>query len=160
MELHLDSLTGLLVGTCEVGGTGGRQSWATKSCDVNGANGVHDLYLKFTGGSGERFCFNWWKFTPVSVKSSGGEVAGTTLIPRFTTRGVFGRCNRFRRGCMCAGPRLTVGSSGSEGLSQENNRGQRENHPCPERLRAMRYGFSSVPGKGTSAQFVVETGKK
>ncbi|MBP2629611.1 MAG: beta-xylosidase [Firmicutes bacterium] len=62
IELRLDSPTGTLVGTCPVQGTGGWQSWVTKSCNVSGATGVHDLYLKFTGGSGYLFNLNWWKF--------------------------------------------------------------------------------------------------
>jgi len=64
IELRLDSATGTLVGTCAVSGTGGAQTWATKSCTVSGATGLHDLFLKFTGGSGDLFNFNWWKFTP------------------------------------------------------------------------------------------------
>ncbi|MDP4182137.1 MAG: carbohydrate-binding protein, partial [Bacillota bacterium] len=62
IELHLDSPTGKLVGTCAVSGTGGLQKWVTKSCTVSGATGTHDLYLKFTGGSGNLFNLNWWKF--------------------------------------------------------------------------------------------------
>jgi arabinoxylan arabinofuranohydrolase len=63
IELHIDTLTGPLVGTCSIQGTGGWQTWTTKSCTVTDATGVHDLYLKFTGGSGRLFNFNWWKFT-------------------------------------------------------------------------------------------------
>jgi arabinoxylan arabinofuranohydrolase len=62
IELRLDSPTGTLVGTCAVPSTGGSQKWVTKSCNISGATGLHDLYLKFTGGSGSLFTFNWWKF--------------------------------------------------------------------------------------------------
>lgn len=62
IELHLNSLSGPLVGTCAISNTGGWQTWATKSCTVSGATGVHDLYLKFIGGSGYLFNLNWWKF--------------------------------------------------------------------------------------------------
>jgi arabinoxylan arabinofuranohydrolase len=62
IELRLDSQTGTLVGTCAVVGTGGWQTWATRTCNVTGATGIHDLYLRFTGGSGLLFNFNWWKF--------------------------------------------------------------------------------------------------
>lgn len=62
IELRLDSPTGTLVGTCNVQGTGGWQSWVTKSCNVSGAKGVHDLYLKFTGGNGYLLNVNWWQF--------------------------------------------------------------------------------------------------
>jgi arabinoxylan arabinofuranohydrolase len=64
IEIHLDSLTGTLAGTCAIQATGGAQTWATKSCAVNGATGKHDLFFKFTGGSGDLFKFNWWKFSP------------------------------------------------------------------------------------------------
>jgi len=62
IELRLDSQTGTLAGTCEVAVTGGKQTWTTTSCTVTGAQGKHDLYLKFTGGSGSLFNFNWWRF--------------------------------------------------------------------------------------------------
>jgi arabinoxylan arabinofuranohydrolase len=68
IELRLDSPTGKLVGTCAVSGTGGWQAWTTKTCNVNGATGIHDLYLKFTGGSGSLFNLNWWKFSGGSYK--------------------------------------------------------------------------------------------
>jgi arabinoxylan arabinofuranohydrolase len=64
IEIRLDTLTGPLAGTCSIQGTGGWQTWTTKSCTITGATGVHDLYLKFTGGSGRLFAFNWWKFAP------------------------------------------------------------------------------------------------
>ncbi|MGK4003954.1 glycoside hydrolase family 43 protein [Sorangium sp. So ce1036] len=67
IELRLDSPTGTLVGTCAVQGTGGPQTWVTTSCAVDGATGIHDLHLKFTGGDGPLFNFNWWKFTPLDA---------------------------------------------------------------------------------------------
>ena len=67
IELRLDSTTGTLIGTCAIAGTGGWQTWVTKTCSVSGATGTHDLYFKFTGGSGNLFNFNWWKFNSSSV---------------------------------------------------------------------------------------------
>lgn len=67
IELRLDSPSGKLVGTCAVLGTGDWQDWTTKTCSVSGASGVHDLYMKFTGGSGYLFNFNWWKFNSAAV---------------------------------------------------------------------------------------------
>lgn len=63
IELRLDSVDGPLVGTLDVPATGGWQEWTTATCDVEGAQGVHDLYLKFTGGDGYLFNVDWWKFT-------------------------------------------------------------------------------------------------
>ena len=82
IELHLDTISGPLVGTCAVAGTNGWQTWTTKSCDVSNASGVHDLYLKFTGGSGLLFNFNWWKFIPgVGTGSAlpGMDIHGNTV---------------------------------------------------------------------------------
>ena len=62
IEIRLDSTNGTLVGTCVVAGTGGWQTWVTQTCSVSGATGIHNLYLKFTGGSGYLFNVNWWKF--------------------------------------------------------------------------------------------------
>jgi arabinoxylan arabinofuranohydrolase len=74
IEIHLDSLTGTLVGTCVVQGSGGWQTWVTKSCTISGATGIHDVYFKFIGGSGYLLNFNWWKFNS-GTSSSGGTYA-------------------------------------------------------------------------------------
>lgn len=62
IELRLDSPTGPLLGTLTVKPTGGLEKWKTQTCKISGATGVHDLCLKFTGGSGHLFNFDWWKF--------------------------------------------------------------------------------------------------
>ncbi|KFY08858.1 hypothetical protein V492_05848 [Pseudogymnoascus sp. VKM F-4246] len=62
IELRLGSVTGTLVGTCTVTGTGDWQTWTTVSCPVSGATGTEDLFLNFTGGSGFLFNINWWQF--------------------------------------------------------------------------------------------------
>jgi hypothetical protein len=63
IEFRLGSLTGTLVGTCAVAGTGGWQTWTTKTCPVDAAaKGVNDLYLIFKGGTGTLFNFDWWRF--------------------------------------------------------------------------------------------------
>jgi len=62
IEIHLDSKTGTLLGTCVVKSTGGSANWAVQSCKVDKVKGVHDLYFVFKGGAGELFNFDWWKF--------------------------------------------------------------------------------------------------
>jgi arabinoxylan arabinofuranohydrolase len=78
IELHLDSLSGTLIGTCAVSPTGGWQTWTTTSCAVSGASGVRDLYLRFTGGAGNLFNLNWWEF-------QAGSVSGSATIDTTTT---------------------------------------------------------------------------
>ncbi len=82
IEIRLDSPTGTLVGTCAVKGTGAWQTYADVTCNVTGATGVHDLYLKFTGGSGYLFNFNNWKFngTPTQPTVKYGDVDGSGSI--------------------------------------------------------------------------------
>src|SRR6185312_8319289 len=73
IELHLDSQTGTLLGTCDVSGA---SSWTTKTCTVSGGSGKHDLFLKFVGGSGDLFKFNWWRFSGPTMSTAGGGVGG------------------------------------------------------------------------------------
>ena len=63
IEIHLDSDTGTLIGTCAVSGTGGWQNWETVSCDVTDVTGIHDVFFKFTGSGDYLLNFNWWKFS-------------------------------------------------------------------------------------------------
>jgi arabinoxylan arabinofuranohydrolase len=73
MELHLDSASGTSVGTCAIAATGGSTTWATQTCAVSGATGLHDLFMKFTGsGSGDLFKFNWWRFISKDPLPDGG----------------------------------------------------------------------------------------
>jgi hypothetical protein len=67
IEIRLDSTSGALLGTCSVAGTGGWQTYITKTCGVSGATGKHNLYLRFTGGSGYLFNVNWFQFTSGGV---------------------------------------------------------------------------------------------
>ncbi|KFZ14313.1 hypothetical protein V501_03300 [Pseudogymnoascus sp. VKM F-4519 (FW-2642)] len=62
IEMRLGSVSGTLVGTCTVSSTGGWQTWTTVTCPISGAKGKNDLFIRFTGGSGYLFNFNWWKF--------------------------------------------------------------------------------------------------
>ncbi|MEU6037579.1 glycoside hydrolase family 43 protein [Actinomadura sp. NPDC047616] len=75
IELRLGGPTGTLVGTCNVPGTGGWQTWTTVSCPVNGATGTHDLYLRFTGASGYLFNVNWWQFNATGGRNGSPGAA-------------------------------------------------------------------------------------
>ncbi len=74
IELRLGAVDGPLVGTCAVPPTGGWQDWATVSCPVANATGIHDLYLVFTGDPGYLFNVNWWQF-----EATGEAVLSTTF---------------------------------------------------------------------------------
>jgi MYXO-CTERM domain-containing protein len=76
IELHLDAADGALVGTCAVSPTGDWQSWNTVSCEVTGAEGVHDLFLVFTGGGGTLFNLDWYRFEPKDPLPTGSGGGG------------------------------------------------------------------------------------
>jgi len=62
IEIHTDSTTGTLLGTCNVNPTSGTTNWAVQSCKVNKITGLHDIYFVFKGGEGNLFNFDWWVF--------------------------------------------------------------------------------------------------
>ena len=117
IELHLDSLTGTVIGTCAVSGTGGAQTWTTKSCSVTSTTGTHDLFLKFTGsGTGILFNFNWWRFGgPGAASTDGGGTGGTGTGG---TSGSGGGPDRAEKaGSAGSGATGTGGATGSGGIS-------------------------------------------
>lgn len=67
IEIHLDSLTGPMVGALTVPATDGWQNWKEVSCNVSGANGEHDVYFRYSGGDGFLFNVDWWKFGSSAV---------------------------------------------------------------------------------------------
>ena len=77
--IHLDSTTGPVIGTCAVAGTGGWQTWQTKTCSITGATGLHDVYLVFTGASGFLFNLESYSFT------QGAATPTNTAVPPTAT---------------------------------------------------------------------------
>ena len=124
IEIRLnDSTAGTLLGTCAVTGTGGWQTWVTRTCTVSNATGIHDLYLMFTGGSGFLFNVNWWKFnasgggptlTPTRTPTIGGPT-NTPTPTQPTTSGVVTRVRFF--------PRSTFANRMTGGIFQGSNTG-------------------------------------
>lgn len=69
LEFRLDSASGPLIASLVVANTGGWQTWQTKTALVNGASGVHDLYVLFKGGAGVAN-LNWFNFTPTTASGT------------------------------------------------------------------------------------------
>lgn len=116
IELHLDSLTGTSIGTCAIPGTGGAQTWTTKTCPVSGATGVHDLFFEFTGSDNSSlFNFNWWQFSGpgASDQQDGG-------LPAADAAAAGGAGGTGSDGASGRGDAAAVrgGASGAGGLSQ------------------------------------------
>ncbi len=81
IEVRLDSISGTLVGTCQVSTTGGWQNWVTKSCTISAATGTHDVYLVFKGGAGNLFNLQWFRFN--SGRSAYVQTAASTYDSQF-----------------------------------------------------------------------------
>src|SRR5918998_526166 len=107
LELRLDGPNGPLVGSVQIGGTGGWDNWTTLTAPITGASGIHSLYLVFRGEAPETARsgianLNWIRFAaPGAPPDPGGP------LPR-------------------AGWSLTASpSSGSEGNAIDGNPGSR-----------------------------------
>lgn len=62
IEIRIDSLTGTLMGTCDIKKSSEQQNLSQQQCKVKRTQGVHDVYFVFKGGAGDLFHFNRWKF--------------------------------------------------------------------------------------------------
>jgi arabinoxylan arabinofuranohydrolase len=62
IQIRADSLEGKLLGSCNVGSTGGWNKWLIKTCKVQQVKGLHDIYFVFKGANGQLFNIDWWKF--------------------------------------------------------------------------------------------------
>jgi xylan 1,4-beta-xylosidase len=70
IELHADTQTGPLMGTCAVTSTAG--AWATQTCALAAVSGVHKVYVVFTGA----VRLNWLTFQPSGAVTGVGGASG------------------------------------------------------------------------------------
>lgn len=61
LQVRIDSPTGPLLGSCTFYGTGGWQSWVTKTSAITPTTGYHDLYLVNVGGVGGLYNIQWFQ---------------------------------------------------------------------------------------------------
>jgi predicted alpha-1,6-mannanase (GH76 family) len=63
IEVHIDSLTGTLIGTCALTSTGAWTTYADFSTMLTPVTGTHDIYLVFKPGAGKTLVgnLNWFK---------------------------------------------------------------------------------------------------
>ena len=157
IELHLDSQTGTLLGTCDVSGA---SSWSTKSCAASGGSGKHDLFLKFVGGTGDLFKFNWWKFSGPTMPGGGsGGSGGSGGTPGQGTAGVGGTGNGTSGHSGVAGTASGSGGSsvgGSGGTSGSS--GPSTGGSALSIAGAMSSGAPNAGGRAGSTQAVAGTG--
>ena len=63
IEVRLGGANGRLVGTLNVPSTGGTQNWREIETSINGASGVHNVFLSLPEQAGNLFQFDSWQFT-------------------------------------------------------------------------------------------------
>ncbi|MCF0199530.1 MAG: family 43 glycosylhydrolase [Bacteroidaceae bacterium] len=62
VELHCDSIAGAKLGEVKVAGTGGWNEWQEFTGMATVPEGVHDLFLVFSGRKGPHLCnLDWWR---------------------------------------------------------------------------------------------------
>jgi len=77
IEVVLDNINGKSVGKFPVKGTAGWQNWTTVSNTISGITGIHNVYLKYSGGTGYLFNVNWFRFynsTDPDPTAGGGRI--------------------------------------------------------------------------------------
>jgi glucuronoarabinoxylan endo-1,4-beta-xylanase len=64
IQIRLDSLTGTVIGTCQVPGTGGWDTYETTATTITMPTGIHTVYLVFSGnGTQNLYNLSWFRFT-------------------------------------------------------------------------------------------------
>ncbi len=89
IEVHLDSPSGTLVGTCMVSGTGGGQSYLNSYCNITAASGTHTVYLVYTGGAGSLFKVQFFGFFSAPPALSHQLIVGNTYSLKSLTNGKY-----------------------------------------------------------------------
>src|SRR5262249_22061299 len=78
IEIHLDSPSGTLIGTCPVPATGADQTYANAFCEVSSASGVHNVYLVYVGSGGTLFNVQSFGFFSAPLSFSHQLIPGNT----------------------------------------------------------------------------------
>jgi hypothetical protein len=75
-QIHIDSPSGPVIGTCAVPKTGGSQTWTTATCPLTSVSGVHNVYLVFVANGNWNGLYNieWISF------QGGTDGEGATII--------------------------------------------------------------------------------
>ena len=67
IEIYIDDMNGSPVGICGLSASGSWQEWTDSVCSIRKTEGVHNVYLKFVGGSGYLLNINNFVFTKDKV---------------------------------------------------------------------------------------------
>lgn len=80
IELRVGSSEGTLLGELAVTNSGGWQNWTTEASYITTGTEEQDLYLVFTGGSGDLININWFILEAVTPSVNLDRVSGDALV--------------------------------------------------------------------------------
>ncbi len=85
ISIYLDSPDGELALEYPVIGSGNADEWTTETVDVDQSvvNGIHDIYMVFSGNEGELFKFDYWQFEK-EPEPTPAPTAVPTTVPVIT----------------------------------------------------------------------------
>jgi fibronectin type 3 domain-containing protein len=89
IEIHLDSPSGTVAGTCPVPGTGGWQTYVNAYCNLTGSSGTHNVYLVYTGGAGNLFNVQFFGVFAAPPAFSHQLVVGNTYSLKALANGKY-----------------------------------------------------------------------
>ena len=87
ISLRLDAPDGKEIGACKVTGTEGWTEWKTFECDVTGAEGLHTLYLVFTGDDGFLINLDQFRFATTIPQTTAADTTAPAADTTTTTSG-------------------------------------------------------------------------
>jgi Carbohydrate binding module (family 6)/F5/8 type C domain len=82
IQIRLDSLTGTLLGTCQVPNTGGSRIYANAYCGLTNASGTHSLYLVYAGNGTGLFNVQFFGVMVAPIMPSHQLSPGMTISLR------------------------------------------------------------------------------
>ncbi len=78
LEIHLDSPTGTLLGTCVLPQTGGNQTYTDAYCGITSVSGTHTVYLLYVGSIGISAGVQWFGLFTAPPELSHQLIVGNT----------------------------------------------------------------------------------
>ncbi len=81
VKIVLDNISNPAICTATIKNTGGWQTWQSFSASFGAVSGVHDVYVKFEGGSGYLCNLNWMEFLASDLKVDARQMkSGIQLV--------------------------------------------------------------------------------
>lgn len=115
IEVYIDELQGTPAAKCVITPTGSWQNWTDISCNTALITGKHNVYLKFTGGSGYLFNVNNFVFGRESIPLSGRLIKNLAVNDSENSAD-WSVCENFGNGSLIFGDRTVTAENVPENI--------------------------------------------